>query len=505
MKISKFLQGVYYGVYEKYVHFVVAFLLFYIFLIFSSWILAAVGALAISIIKELYDKFWRKTNFDLKDLLVDIIAIVMAVAVFFLLFPQAAAQAGTTANRLSGQILLDVERNGEAWYIYPENKKRYYLGWPNDAFSIMRELGLGITNADLTKIPAGVGQPQVAGVKIADNKNATAAEPQFDKNLTARLSGRIVIQAEEKGEAWYINPADQKRYYLGRPEDAFAIMREKGLGITKKDLALVNKNILDESIDQYSRYEYTKITTAKGDEFKVDIITIDLRDPSLEIITDTANSEDCDNNCSAKSLADFVEDNNGFAGINGTYFCPPDYASCKVKINSYFYPVYNSNLKKFINADNFKYWTTGPLLVFDVDNNFYYFKDTHKSFISEQNFKNKYNVEIQAAFGNKPRIIEEGLNYLIEWDLDEKQIKTKTARNAFAVKNNFIYLMIAYNATIPDLADILKKLEVEYVINLDGGASRALYYNGVYKEGPTRNIPNAIVFRKTSPPISPLP
>ena len=498
MKISKFLQGVYYGVYEKYVHFIVAFLLFYIFLIFSTWLWAAFLTLCISIVKELYDKFWRKMKFDLGDLLVDIIAIAAAIAAFFLLFPQAAAQAGAAANRLSGKILLDVERNGEAWYVYPENKKRYYLGRPGDAFKVMRELGLGITNVNLAKIPAGEGQPQVAGVKIDTEieLKPVSAEDKINIALVNRLSGRIVVQAEEKGEAWYINPTDQKRYYLGRPEDAFAVMREKGLGITKKDLALINKNILDESIDKYSSYKYITITTAKGEEFKVDIITIDLNDPNLEIITDTADDEDCDNNCGTKTLADFVEDNNGFAGINGTYFCPPDYSSCTGKINSYFYPVYNSRLKKFINADNFKYPTTGPLLVFDTNNNFYYFKDTHKAFISEENFKKKYNVEIQAAFGNKPRIIEEGLNLLIDWEVDQKQRETKAARNAFAVKENFVYLIIAYDATVPDLADILKALEVDYAINLDGGASRALYYNGVYKEGPTRNIPNAIVFKK---------
>ncbi|MFA6551771.1 MAG: phosphodiester glycosidase family protein [Patescibacteria group bacterium] len=334
----------------------------------------------------------------------------------------------------------------------------------------------------------------MAGVKISEEGIISLAEGLHP--LSKRLSGRIVIQAEENGEAWYINPSDQKRYYLGRPEDAFAVMREQGLGITKKDLALIKKNILDESIDEYSRYEYKTIKVSGGKEFKIDLVTIDLRDPDLEIITDTADKKDCDNNCSAKTLADFVEDNNGFAGINGTYFCPPDYSSCQGKTNSYFYPVFNSRLKEFVNSDNFKYWTTGPLLVFDTDNKFYYFKDTHKAFISEENFKNKYGVEIQAAFGNKPRIIEEGLNYLIDWEVDQKQRETKAARNAFAVKENFVYLIIAYDATVPDLADILSTLKVEYAINLDGGASRALYYNGVYKEGPTRNIPNAIIFKK---------
>ncbi len=44
-------------------------------------------------------------------------------------------------NRLSGGILLQVESVGEAWYVYPNDKKKYYLGRPADAFDIMRKLG----------------------------------------------------------------------------------------------------------------------------------------------------------------------------------------------------------------------------------------------------------------------------------------------------------------------------------------------------------------------------
>ena len=36
-----------------------------------------------------------------------------------------------------GRILLQVEENGEAWYVYPENRLRYYLGRPDDASALM--------------------------------------------------------------------------------------------------------------------------------------------------------------------------------------------------------------------------------------------------------------------------------------------------------------------------------------------------------------------------------
>ncbi|MBI5134657.1 hypothetical protein HZA86_00250 [Candidatus Uhrbacteria bacterium] len=53
--------------------------------------------------------------------------------------------------------------------------------------------------------------------------------------LAQKLSGRILLQVEVKGEAWYVNPVDLKRYYLGRPTDAFALMRTLGLGVTNRD------------------------------------------------------------------------------------------------------------------------------------------------------------------------------------------------------------------------------------------------------------------------------
>ncbi len=58
-------------------------------------------------------------------------------------------------SRLSGKILLDVEENGEAYYVNPDDLKGYFLSRPADAFRVMRELGLGITNSDIRKIDVG--------------------------------------------------------------------------------------------------------------------------------------------------------------------------------------------------------------------------------------------------------------------------------------------------------------------------------------------------------------
>src|SRR3989339_1393840 len=170
------------------------------------------------------------------------------------------------SQKLSGYILLQVEQNGEAWYVSPEDRMRYFLGRPADAFDLMRRQGLGITNVNLEKIPIGIrGTAETDGDGLGDSfeeaigtdkykkdsdsdgfddlhevqngynflgEGAAPIDMEFSKNAI----GKIFLQVENKGEAWYVNPRDNKRYFLGRPADAFQIMRDLGLGISNFDL-----------------------------------------------------------------------------------------------------------------------------------------------------------------------------------------------------------------------------------------------------------------------------
>lgn len=137
--------------------------------------------------------------------------ILFCLFVFFfvILLPTHFSNADGFRSKLKGKILLQVESKGEAWYVNPDDVKAYYLGRPSDAFKIMRELGLGVSNKDF------------------DSWNGKAP---------IKLSGKILIKVEDSGKAYYVNPADFQMHYLGRPADAFNIMRYLGLGITNKDL-----------------------------------------------------------------------------------------------------------------------------------------------------------------------------------------------------------------------------------------------------------------------------
>ncbi len=58
-----------------------------------------------------------------------------------------------------------------------------------------------------------------------------------DYTLRNKLRGRIVLRAQAHGEAYYIHPKDLKMYYLQNGEEAYRIMRLYSLGITDADLA----------------------------------------------------------------------------------------------------------------------------------------------------------------------------------------------------------------------------------------------------------------------------
>ncbi len=193
-------------------------------------------------------------------------------------------------KRLMGQILIQVEELGRAWYVNPNDGRRYYLGSPTNAFSVMSLIGKGIKNDLLKKLPIGLLDPKLSNDKDTDGDGLTdrleegvgtdlfkkdtdgdgfsdyeevmagydPLDPApkksiIDQKLLAANLGQIFIQVETNGEAWYVEPRSKKRYYLGRPLEAFNIMRQFGVGITNKDLNKI-------PVGQFTETQMKKIT-----------------------------------------------------------------------------------------------------------------------------------------------------------------------------------------------------------------------------------------------------
>lgn len=231
-------------------------------------------------------------------------------------------------------------------------------------------------------------------------------------------------------------------------------------------------------------YGRLSVATSRGN-FLIDLLKIDLN--GVRVITDSANENDCSDNCPVKSLAQYVSDNSGFAGINGTYFCPADYASCAGKLNSFDFGLFNTRHSRWINGTTL-FWDNRTMLAFDGGSNPYFFKDAN-GFGGVSDLK--------AAIVNYPALVNNGQNVLGGGDSLNDYLKvTKSTRSAIGIKGKTAYLVVARGASVPDLAEIFISLGVDSAMNLDGGGSSALYYNGRYLAGPGRNLPNAVIFAR---------
>ncbi len=181
---------------------------------------------------------------------------VVCAALLFTIFIPLESQAKTLADQLAGRILLQVQSRGEAWYVDPIAKQRYYLGQAEDAYRLMRAKGLGVRHADLVRF-------QRSG-------------------FPARLAGRILLDVESHGEAYYIIPATLRGIYLGRAADAYALMRQYGLGITNGNLATIPL-----ASDQLAALP-TSVTTPPANATNTPIITGATPSPAISAVEQVA-------------------------------------------------------------------------------------------------------------------------------------------------------------------------------------------------------------------------
>ena len=221
------------------------------------------------------------------------------------------------------------------------------------------------------------------------------------------------------------------------------------------------------------------VATEKGN-FTATVLSLDLG--STKVVTDTANDGDCGNGCPVMNLQSFVTKNGGFAGVNGTYFCPITYPDCASKTNSFDFPVYNTRLGHWINGGNL-FWNNRAIFYFD-GNGAHYMQNA-----------NSFSGGLTAGIVNHPGLLDGG-NVQIDDNqsgLDPKQ-KLKGTKVGIGVRGGTVMVVVAQNVNMQEFAFVFKSLGATGALNLDTGGSTALFNGGRYIYGPGRDIPNAIIF-----------
>ena len=225
-----------------------------------------------------------------------------------------------------------------------------------------------------------------------------------------------------------------------------------------------------------SGYSRQSVQSEKG-TFTVALIAADLG--STKVVVDTASSSDCSNDCPVMSLSEYISRNGAYAGVNGSYFCPADYASCADKKNSFDTLLMNKD-KTYFNSDNNVY-STVPAVIFGYGT---------IRFVG-QSLEWGRDTGADSVIANYPMLTQGG-NIAYAGSGDGK-LTSKGSRSFVGATGGKVYIGVVFSATVEEAAYVMKALGIENALNLDDGGSTALWSGG-YKVGPGRGLPNAILF-----------
>ncbi len=180
-------------------------------------------------------------------------------------------------DRYAGTILVhDDGYQKEYWYIDVDTKEKYPLRDGVAVSRLLKKLSIGISNANLNKIPVN-----------ADSTN-------IDYELTSNSRGKFLIQVEEHGEAWYVNPLDNYRYQIANGNQGFKTLKDLAIDIDQTKLTAFTEVSsldfpkIDKEID-FSQYWYIQ-RILKNNYYQSDKVNdLDMFYGSLKGLADSLN------------------------------------------------------------------------------------------------------------------------------------------------------------------------------------------------------------------------
>lgn len=120
----------------------------------------------------------------------------------------------------------------------------------------------------------------------------------------------------------------------------------------------------------------------------------------------------------------------------------------------------------------------------------------------DENNKKISTQDIVACLGNGPTLVKNGQAYCTdatfkqESFLDSHVTAESNSKMAIGIKNDGTVVIAHASCTLKQLAKAMAALGCKTAMNLDGGASCALYVNGSAQIAPGRNMSNMLVFTK---------
>lgn len=231
-------------------------------------------------------------------------------------------------------------------------------------------------------------------------------------------------------------------------------------------------------------YSFLTVEIPRG-TFGVHLIKERLADVTVRTVTGT--TVDCEADCVARPLAEHATQWGAYAGMNGTYLCPPDYADCAGRVNSFDYAVYHSYLGRWINSRHLN--SLNGMATFNGK--------------TPRFFRRSYDYSrtatgappVTAGISNFPLLLASGSVVDSEAEQAAYQ-KLRGTKGSIGTDGTHLFLALTTGASVTDSAYVLQALGVKDALNVDGGGTSAMWIGGSYKVGPGRLLPNAILITK---------
>ncbi|MBL7057931.1 hypothetical protein ISS03_01205 [Patescibacteria group bacterium] len=193
-------------------------------------------------------------------------------------------------ERLFGKMLLDVEGNGEVYYLDPVTGGKEYLADGSAAQKLLERRALGINEQNFANLIIGTEKEEESVCKTS--------------KLSNRLKGRIVLRVEKNGEAYWINPNNCKAYYAGTHEASYELMKKMSLGVKKNDLAKIKDNKRQQI---KTAYRYTLYAHAEDKDLSLEEAKKNLNDQVKEMTRCLKGKKELNKNTDKKEEREYAK------------------------------------------------------------------------------------------------------------------------------------------------------------------------------------------------------
>lgn len=120
----------------------------------------------------------------------------------------------SVSQTYAGSIITSAdELDQNYWYIDPDTNKRFLLKDGKSVSHLLKNFGQGISNQSLNSI-----------LSKENNENV-------DYKLSFEMRGKFLLQVEANGEAWYVNPLDNNRYFIANGKEGLETLKQLSLEI----------------------------------------------------------------------------------------------------------------------------------------------------------------------------------------------------------------------------------------------------------------------------------